>query len=160
MKCFLGIIGILMTIAGWSVSNADRLKVVQKFVSPQYEKAMLAYKSLQSEGAILNQSNEGFQEIVSLLKEDLTGSVEPLISSVKTLGWGSVIVNTEQGMQWQQYLELKISFLNAQPVSGKIKNLHSRIEAKYQVKNLFIYSTVIFWFGIVVSIFALFLNRK
>jgi len=157
-KYILGIIGILMTIAGWSVSNSDRLPVVQKLVSPRYERAMSAYKALHKKGAILNQRNEGFQEIVALLKEDITRSVEPLISGVKTLDWGSAAVNTDQGMQWQQYLELEISFSNAKPISGKIKKLQSRIEARYQKKNLFMWSTGIFWLGIAISLLALFLG--
>ena len=155
-KYILGIIGILMTIAGWSVANSDRLPVVQKLVSPRYQKAMSAYKALHKKGAILNQHNKGFQEIVALLKEDITGSVEPLISSLKPLDWGSAAVNTDQGMQWQQYLELEISFSNAKPISGKIKKLQSRIEARYQKKNLFIWSTGIFWLGIAIGLLALF----
>jgi hypothetical protein len=155
-KYILGIVGILLTIAGWSVSNSDQLPVVQKLVSPRYKRAMSAYKALHNKGAILNQSNEGFQEIVATLKEDITGPVEPMISSLKTLDWGTAAVNTDQGIQWQQYLELEISFSNAKPISGKIRRLQRRIEARYQKKNLFAWSTGIFWLGIAISLLALF----
>jgi len=149
-----------MTIAGWTVSNSERFPLVQKAISPRYGKAMSAYKKLHEKGAILDQGGEGFQEIAELLKEDITGSVEPEISSIKTLGWGSAAVNTDQGMQWQKYLELVISFANSGPTSGRIKKLQSRIEAKYQRKNLFIWSTAIFWLGIAISLLALFLETN
>jgi len=158
LKYTLGIIGILLTVAGWSVSNSARLPMIQNVISPHYGKAISAYKALHTKGAILKQGDEGFQELVPLLKEKITGSVEPLITSVKTLDWGSGAVNTDGGMQWQQYLELEISFSNSSPITGSFKKLQSRIEARYQKKNLFMWSTGIFWIGIVISLLALFLQ--
>ena len=156
-KYLVGIIGVLLTIFGWTVSNSDRMPGVQRLIVPDYARAMSAYTRLHTKNIVLTEDDEGFRQIAELLKQDIVGDVEPDITQIKTLDWGSAAVNTDQGIQWQQYIELEISFSNSKPVAGKIRELESRINEAYQNRSLFLVSTLVFWFGILLSLVAVFL---
>ncbi len=79
-----------------------------------------------------------------------------MIIHIKTLSWGTAAVDTPI-MTWRDYIELEISFSNAQPATGKFYKLKSEIEKRYLTRNIFSWSSIIFWIGIVISLIAAFL---
>ncbi len=156
-KYILGIAGLLMTIAGWTASHSDQFPMVQKTILPKYEKATSAYKRLRQKGAILNLKDEGFAEIAILVKESLPGPIKPEIIRLKSLDLDFALDTTDA--KWVERIKLKISFSNSKPVSGIIPKLKERIESRYQKQYLFAWTFIVFWLGIAVSVFALFLKE-
>lgn len=157
LKYVVGIIGVLITIGGWILTNASHFPIVYRLFCPNYLNAKTAYERLHEKDVILKEEDIGFEEISELLKEDIIGDIEPIITQIKTLGWGKSLVNTEAGMEWNKYLEVEICFANSKPLVGKFNNLDLRMEEKYLNRNLFSWSSKIFWTGIFISIISVFL---
>lgn len=157
LKRLLGIFGISVAAIGWFISNPDRSTFVYKIICPKYTYATTALSRMHEKQFVLNKEDIGFVEISEILRESPIGSVEPLITQIKTLGWGQGISNTPTGIKMIPYIELELSFSNSAPVSGSFHDLEKKIEEKYLKVNLFIISATIFWFGIAISLVALFL---
>ena len=157
LKYFVGVIGVLVTIAGWIIVNATHFSIVYRLFCPNYLNAQAGYERLHEKNVILKEEDIGFKEISGILKEDIIGDIEPIITQIKTLDWGKDLGNTKVGMEWNKYLELEISLANSKPLVGKFRNLDLRMEEKYLNRNLFSWSSKIFWIGIVISTASVFL---
>ena len=151
------IIGIIITIIGWIISNADRFPSVYRIFAPEYLNSISAFNRMHEKNFILKEGEVGFSEIAEILKEQMTGTGIPIITQAKTLGWGQSVVNTPEGQKWFSYIKLEVSFSNAQPATGKFWELKSEIEKKYLTPTIFSWKGTIFWIGIGISLIAVFL---
>ena len=84
------IIGIIITIIGWIISNADHFPSVYRIFAPEYLNSISAFNRMHEKNFILKKGDVGFSEIAEILKEQMTGTGIPIMTQAKTLGWGKV----------------------------------------------------------------------
>jgi len=157
MKYYVGVIGVVIIIIGWIISNADHFSFVYQILAPKYLNSISAFNKMHQKNFILREGDVGFLEISELLKEHITGDIIPIITQIKTLSWGTSAANTPEGMKWRNYVKLELSFSNSQPATGDFYDLKSEIEKRYLTCNVFSWSSIIFWIGIGISLVAVFL---
>ena len=158
VKIIVGIIGIFITILGWTISNANHFPFVTRIVAPKYSNSISALNKMHKKDFILRQGDVGFREISDIIKEHIKGSEVPVITQIKTLtGRGTALSATSVGTKWRQFFKLEISLSNAEPLSVTVYEFRSKIKEKYLTSNLFKGGTIFFWIGIVFSLIAVFL---
>ena len=153
MKYCVGISGVVITIIGWIVSNADHFPFVYRILAPKYLNAISAFNRMHQKNFILREEDVGFSQIVEILKEDIRGNGVPTITHIKTLSWGAGLGGTPD-TKWRDYIEIQVSFSNGRAVTGKLHELKARIEKRYLVRTVFSSSSIIFWIGIAISVVA------
>ena len=136
LKHFIGIIGILITICGWALSNAERFPLVYKQLAPKYLLASKTFKEMHAKQYLIEKKHLGFDVISELVKSHLVGEVEPDIKLIKTINWGWGVLKKPGGLEDDEYIELEIHFENAQPLTGKIYGLKTEITKKYLTNKL------------------------
>ena len=158
-KHIAGIIGIVITITGWIIGNSDNFHVVNRLLAPKYHNASLAYKKMHNKGFVLQENDIGFGEISKIIENHLEGDNIPTLIQIKTVDFGTLFVNTENGQETQKYIEFELTFANNRSISGKIRMLDERIKDTYLTKQLFIWACCVFWLGIIISSMAVFIEN-
>jgi hypothetical protein len=157
LKHIIGIIGVLVTICGWTLSNADRFPFIYNLLAPEYLMASKTFKNMHVKQYILNKNDPGFDVISELIKSHLAGKIKPEIKFIKTINWGWGLLSKPGGLEDNQYIELEIHFENTKSTTGSIYGLKSEITKKYLTNKLFTWSNFLFWFGILVTLVSVFL---
>lgn len=151
-------IGVILAIIGWLIGNNDRISFINKIVAPNHVIAKQVLSKMYKEGFLLTRDSEGFSQISKILQKNIKGDVEPEILSIKTKTWGQGFVNTAEGMKTLPFIDLEITFTNAQPLGGHFHDIGKQIDDEYHSTNIFIWSTTLFWLGIILSILGLLLK--
>ena len=157
MKHIVGVIGIVITITGWIIGNSDKFHVVNRLLAPKYHNASIAYKKMHSKGFVLQENDIGFREISKIIENRLEGDNIPTLIQIKTVNFGTLFVNTENGQETQKFIEFELTFANNMSISGKIRMLDEKIKDNYLTKQLFTCACCAFWLGIIISSIAVFI---
>lgn len=160
MKHYIVIFGIVITIIGWLISNASHFPFVYRIVAPRYSNAISALDKMRQKDYILRKGESGFLEISDLLKKFIKGKRTLIITKIRTLNWEKrlALMRTTKGAEWcDYYIELEISFSNSQPITAEFYDLKLLIEEVY-LRSVFLWSSIIFWIGIVVSLIGFILE--
>ena len=158
----LGIIGVLIAIVGWVVGNAEHFPTVYKIIVPEYSRSMDAFRMMHERGVILNKNITGVLEIADILEKKFksTRNVPIEITQFKTLSFGTAFKNTDEGQKPFQYIDLELSFTNAPTIVERFYSLGDEIHDVYRNVSIFFWSTIIFWLGIIIAFFAIFVNPE
>ena len=107
-KYIIGSIGILLTIAGWLLSNIEHFPFIYEILFPKYCRAKNVLSKMHQKSFVLKKFDQGFEEITEVIKENLRGNIKPIIEEIKTLNWGQSAVNTANGVVWKSYIEIEV----------------------------------------------------
>jgi hypothetical protein len=152
IKKIIGIIGILIMIAGWVLSNAGRFDFVYKLFAADYLKAKTALNQMEETHDLLEEGAEGFNEISKIAGEFIKAKADSKITAIKTLGW-----DKGQGKQGKsRNIAIEVYFSTGPPVLSVIHNIDEMIEARYYKKDFFVWSKGFFWAGVLLVLWALF----
>jgi hypothetical protein len=150
--------GVCITVIGWLLSSAHDYPFVYRIVVPRYSNAISALQEMQDrDDFILRKGDSGFQEISEILKGYFEQTLGRETTQIKTLSRGSDMLETAQGANWNEYVELEVSFSNEPPLSGKFYELESRIEERYLISKALAWKGRIFGTGIAVILIAIFI---
>lgn len=157
IKHYVGITGVCITVIGYVLSNADHHPFVYRMVVPKYSTSISTLKRMQEKSFTLENGDEGFWEISEILKGYFQTTTGREITRIKTLNQGFGMLETPEGRNLNQYIELEVSFSNEPPLTGKFYRLKSKIEETYLTSKVFAWKNRIFWAGIGMSLVAIFL---
>jgi hypothetical protein len=157
IKHYVGITGACITVVGWLLTSADNYPLVYRITAPKYSTSVSALNRMQFKDFVLKDGDDGFREISEILEGYLEATLGRQITEIKALDKGADVLETPEGMQWDKYIELEVSFSNEPSVTGKFYGLESKIEQRYLTSRLFAWKGRIFWLGIVISLIALFM---
>jgi hypothetical protein len=133
--------GVIITICGFSLDNAESLKFTYRIIAPSYAKAMIAAAKMYVRGFTLREDDIGFNEVSELIKRELhraSGDSVPevRITQIKTINFGlHQALSPEPPMQ-VDFIEVELSFRNQQPVTGPFRDIKGKIKEAYLTQYL------------------------
>jgi len=157
IKYYLGIAGALVTTIGWLLSSADHYPFVYRIVVPKYSTSISAFTKMQHLDFVLKAGDDGFSEISEILKAYFEETISRETTQIKTLNRGIDVLETPQGPEWNQYLELEVSFSNEPLLTAKFYGLESKIKEAYLTSKALSWRNCIFGAGIATSLIAVFI---
>ena len=164
LKFSLVAIGIALTIAGWYLDKAaERYEWVVRLVAPSYgttlrtyEKMLVSAADVQKSGTpvVLTKNEPAFQEVLSILRQHIPGIERANVERmrIKDVGFGTGY-NTQNGISFsgaQPHFEVQLA--DGKIVTKYLNDIRPEIRKRFFEDTLFMWSTVIFWTGIVVSL--------
>ena len=149
IKHYLGIAGALVTTIGWLLSSADHYPFVYRIVVPTYSTSISAFTKMVSMITPLPK--------IEILKAYFEETISRETTQIKTLNRGIDVLETPQGPEWNQYLELEVSFSNEPLLTGKFYGLESKIKEAYLTSKALSWRNCIFGAGIAISLIAVFI---
>jgi len=153
MKKIVGIIGILIMITGWVLSNAGRFDFVYKLFASEYIRAKTALNHMEKTNYLLEEGTEGFHELSKIAREFIKAEPDSKITAIKTLGW-----EKGQGTRGNsRNIAIEVYLSTGPPILSLIYNIDELIEARYYKKDFFIWSTGFFGAGALLVLWALFI---
>ena len=156
---YLGIIGIVITLAGWMASNATHFPAAYRMVAPQYVNSMDALEKMQTEGFVLKKGDRGFREISVVLKRLVSKDPDLEITQIRTMGSGYGAVDLPEGMKWVDFLRLEVKSTRSPPKTWEVGGLEKAIQKTYLTLNVFLWGTIIFGLGILLSLISIFMKE-
>ncbi len=154
------VIGILITIIGWFLSNANRFQIVLNVLAPKYVRANFALTKLKEKGASIKQGDKGFEELVTYFVEQKNpGYPVPDIIKIESEGTYK-FSGTKPDRQWHTGIKLTFYATNFAPLTIKKHDLDKKIGQRYLGSKLNIYGDFIFWIGIIFLVLPLLIDFK
>jgi hypothetical protein len=83
LKHIVGFTGVIITICGFTIDNADYFKFVYSIIAPSYTNAMIAYDKMYVRGFILREDDIGFKEISQMVKDTAFDDLRKEIPKLK-----------------------------------------------------------------------------
>jgi len=157
-RYYLGIIGIIITIAGWVASNLAHFPVAYRMVAPHYANAMVALEKMQGRDFILKKGDRGFTEISEILKRLASKDPDLAISGIRTMASGYGAVKFPEGVKLVEYLRLEVQAAHSPPQTWEVGGLEEVVRKTYLTLNVFLWGGVIFGVGILLSLISLFMK--
>lgn len=157
----LVVVGIVLEIAAFLVSNADEIPFVLHVVSPDYARAMEGLARLESGGLAASQllpGMPGFEECADLYIQMFRqqASQEELadlrINRFHHLPRVSLDLSPGEGSRTVRHLEVHLS--NGQQVSSSLESLEAKIE-RLKRGDLFSVSAFVFCLGVLLQVLAI-----
>jgi hypothetical protein len=158
-KQWLGIIGVIMCSLAWMAVSADHFPLVYKIITPEFYDARIAYDTLQQRNAILRKGDQGFSEISGTLRMLMGKDPSLEITQIRTVEAGFEGSAQISGRRWISYLSLEISFLNFPKEIWQIGGLEEAIKKRYLSLNLFLWGSIVFGTGLILSLTAVFIRE-
>jgi hypothetical protein len=158
-KHWLGMIGVVMCFLAWMAISADHFPFVYKFIAPEFYDARAAYDKLGQKDTILRKGDQGFPEISTTLKTLLGRDLSLDITQIKTVGSGFEGPARQAGRRWVCQLSLEISFLNFPKEIWQFSGLEEAIRRRYLSLNLFLWGSIVFGTGLMLSLIAVFIRE-
>ena len=173
IKLSVGLVGVIITIFGWTISNISHFKFVEKIIAPKYNVAMSTYKKMTNEGFTLKEGDEGFSEMSELLNRGIKTMEKSgqkwhempaewkeivklnnwEITQFKTLDSRLSVV--PEKLHPVKCITLEIRSSNFRTVT--IPSFHSideGIEGFFRSSPVFKSGAYLFWFGIILSVLS------
>jgi hypothetical protein len=150
----LGMIGVVISALAWMAVSADHFPFVYRIVTPEFHDARKAYDILRQRNAVLRKGDQGFSQISATLKT-LVGKDPALeMTQIRTLGSGLEGAAQHDGTRWVSHLSLEISFLNFPQEIWQVGGLEEVIKKRYLSLNLFLWGSIVFGTGLILSLIA------
>ena len=148
--------GILVAIVSWHVEleHALNLNWVPYIFAPKYVRARDAYNQMLDDGLPLRANDAGFSEIISILREKISGPVEQA-RSVRIINtyWGVYAYGKGPRSDWLYTLELEIALQDGPQIVPNVPDLRPEINDILE-HTLFGFAKQLLWLGIVVAVLA------
>lgn len=138
-------------IAGWVLSNTGRLDFLNKPFASEFMRARTALKQMEKTNYLLEEGAEGFLEISKIAAEVIKTDADSKITAIKALGWDRGRGDQENSRN----VAIEVYFSTRPPLISVIHNVDQLIEGRYYRKDIFVWSTVIFWAGVLLVLWAL-----
>jgi hypothetical protein len=156
---WLGIIGVVMCSLAWMAVSADHFPFVYKIITPEFYDARASYDKMRQKGTILKKGDQGFPEISSTLKTLMGRDLSLEITQIKTIGSEFEGPAQLAGSRWVCHLSLEISFLNSPKEIWQFGGLDEAIRKRYLSLNLFLWGSIVFGTGLMLSLMAVFMRE-
>ena len=154
IKIGLGLAGIGLAIVGWFFSNTDQISWLQDLISPHVTVFKENVHKIQTTSNILKADDGGFKAIAKILTDQIDQAKKPQIITITTKkwGWGAGTDDFKpiQGPNYEFYVLLH----TGQILSMTVWNLEQKV-ADYFQGTIYLWSSIIFWIGIFISIFSI-----
>lgn len=151
-KITTGIVGLLITIAGWFIDHTDQIPWVQELLVPGYTRATKAYDNLVSTHQPLRAGQDGFSELASIVRERLSGTDEIDIAELSIPDDGWSVIPTDKGMESAPTITLRVTLRDGRSAErGGIKDLRPVIRERLLQNRLFTFGASVFWIGILIT---------
>jgi hypothetical protein len=153
IKYVVGFLGVIITICGFSLDNAESLKFTYWIIAPSYAKAMIAADKMYVRGFTLREDDIGFNEVSELIKRELynpSGDSVPevKITQIKTINFG-LHQKVFPGPPMQvDFIQIELSIWNQEPVTGPFRDVKGKIKEAYLTNTFFQWKIIIFGTGI------------
>ena len=177
LKALSGLIGVILTITGWAISNTEHLDPIKKVIAPRYDIAMGTWRNMTKKDFILRSGDKGFSEM-----KDLFDHGRRTLTPVEGPQLGDEWLQIKRLHNWDitqfKTLDSRVSMVEAKPHPVKaitleiqssnfrtvtMPSLHSieeGIESFYLKTPIFKAGAYIFWLGIAISFVSLFLKSR
>jgi hypothetical protein len=156
---WLGIIGVIICSLAWMAVSADHFPLVYKIITPEFYDARIAYDRLQQRNAILRKGDQGFSELSGTLRMLMGKDPSLEITQIKRVEAGFEGSAQTSGRRWISHLSLEISFLNFPKEIWQIGGLEEAIKKRYLSLNLFLWGSIVFGTGLILSLTAVFIRE-
>jgi hypothetical protein len=158
-KQWLGMIGVVVSALAWMAVSADHFPFVYSVLTPEFHDARKACDVLEQRNAILKKGNQGFSQISTTLKILMGRDPAMEITQIRTLESRFERAAQPDGSRWVSHLSLEISFLNFPEEIWQLGGLEEAIEKRYLSLNLFVWGSIVFGTGLILSLIAVFIKE-
>jgi hypothetical protein len=158
-RLYIGIIGIGLSVIGWLVLNGQHFPSVYRTIAPRYYEASVALERLVRENTTLSKGDPGFSELSGVMKTLMSKDLGVEITRIKSLGSVQGPLNRTDGIKWVGYLGLEIHYRHLPPEVWQMGGLDLVIEKRYLPLNTFIWGSLIFGIGLLLSLVALLIKE-
>ena len=155
---FLFVLGIFFAVCAFFIDKVENLPFVLNLLAPQYTKAHSSLIELEKK-TILIPADPGFDAIANIFllklgEENPSNSLKDIfVTKIErhkpVLAFSKSLVG--------EYVKLTFSLSNGQSINWSIEKLKETIFA-HKTKSIFSFAAIIFFFGIVNTIFAFILQ--
>jgi hypothetical protein len=157
---YVGVVGVLVSVAGWLVLSADHFPMVCRALAPEYTHARSALGRMQTPDHVLRKGDAGFREIAEiigiLMERDL---VLPMVR-IRSLAAGQGPVKGREGMKLVDYMRLEVFFENGAVEVWEIGGLETAIRQRYRTLDVFLWGSVIFGVGMVLCLLSVVMKEE
>jgi len=173
IKRNFALLAIVATIVGWLLSHSSHYPFTRNLLTPRYSIAISALEEMNQEGFILREGDPGFSEISELFRDGIKtiipakkgGTISPELAHLRKLDKWKITqfktLKSEIGMgpndKATRRLTLQISSANAPVQELPVADMRSWIESKYKQQVLFCWGKYVFWAGVCIAVFSVFL---
>jgi hypothetical protein len=175
LKAISGLVGVILTIIGWTISNAEHFVLIKKVIAPKYDIAMATWRNMTKKDFVLGPGDKGFSEM-----KDLFNHAKRTLTSVEGQQLSDEWLQIKRLDNWDitqfKTLDSRVSMVEAKPHPVKaitleiqasnfhivtMSSLHSveeGVESFYLKTPIFKAGAYIFWLGVTTSFASLFLK--
>lgn len=155
-KTIFGLLGIILSILGWFLSNTDQISWFQNLISPKLTAFQENVYSIRTAGNILKKDNTSFEAVSQILLNQIDQKIKPQIITITTKNWGSG-GGTDDNFQPIQgpYYVFDVILHTGQNLPMIVWNLEQKI-TDHSRSAINLWSGIIFWVGILISAFLIF----
>jgi hypothetical protein len=177
LKALTGLIGIVLTITGWAISNSEHLDPIKKLIAPRVSIAQETWRNMIKKDFVLRRGDKGFDEMKDLFNHGIR-TLTPIEGQQLSDPWIQIRKLNSWDITQFKTLDSRVSIVDAKPHPVKaitleiqssnfhvvtIQSVHSMeegIESFFLKTPIFKAGAYIFWFGIAISFASLFLKSK
>jgi hypothetical protein len=177
LKALAGLVGIILTIIGWTISNTEHLDPIQKVIAPKYNIAMETWRNMTKKDFVLRPGDKGFSEMKGLFDHGRR-MLTPAEGQQLSDEWSQIKRLDNWNITQFKTLDSRVSMVEAKPHPVKaitleiqssnfrtvtVPSVHSieeGIESSYFKTPIFKAGAYIFWLGIAISFVSLFLKSR
>ncbi len=150
----LGMIGVVISALAWMAVSADHFPFVYRIITPEFHDARKACDILLQRNAVVKKGDQGFFQISATLKILMGRDPALEITQIRTLESGFERAVQPDGSRWVSHLSLEISFLNFPKEIWQVGGLEEVIKKRYLSLNLFLWGSIVFGTGLILSLIA------
>ncbi len=160
IKIILSIVGIIFTVIGWFISHGEDINWVKRLIAPQYTVVIEAYENMIINKSYIKEGDPGFQQIAKILSEKLSGPGDLTISNIHILDHGFSIKSYNTSMKSVPTITIEITVRDGRKTqTSGLEDLRPEIEKRYLKKSIFKAGAWVFWVGILIGIFSIFVEK-
>jgi hypothetical protein len=158
-RLYIGLIAIGLSVFGWLVLNGQHFPSVHRIIAPRYYEADLALERLVRGNTALSEGDPGFSELAGVMKTLMSKNLGVEITRIKSLGSAQEPMNRADGLKQVGYLSLEIHFRHLPPEVWQMGGLDLAIKQRYFPLNTFLWGSLIFGIGLLLSLVALLIKE-
>ena len=157
---YIGVVGIMVSVAGWLVLSADHFPMVCKTLAPQYTNARSALERMQTKNHVLKKGDVGFAEVAEIIEILIAKDFLPHVVRIRTLAAGQGPIKSREGMKLVGYMQLEVSFADSAVEVWEIGGLERAIQKRYRTLDVFLWGSVIFGVGMVLCFLSVLMKEQ
>lgn len=157
----LSVLGVVLTIVGFYVSNASSFPLIQQLIAPSYASAKRGIEHIQKDG-FLQVGQPEFPALAEIVESRIAAQNKQVprsaivLERLETTGGGIALGPAAS----RQVVGLKMSLRGQQqPLQWDLLELAGVVEETWMAKSLW-WALWMFWLGVVLTVWPLFLKVK